>query len=361
MENIISPADSILVKDNATFRDAITTINNAHSGVAFVVNDQKKLVGILTDGDIRTAIIRGITLDEPVNTVMTKNPITVSTQCTRGEIWKTFANKKISHLPVVNEKNTLVGIIYESILREEGILNIPVVIMAGGFGRRLRPLTDNIPKPMLKIGGKPILQILVEKFRDLGVSNIYITINYLADIIENYFMSDKNMKVDITWVKEQKPLGTAGSLILLPRDIGTEFLLINADVITNFDFKDMHNFHIKRGSDLTVAIKRHELQIPYGAVTVANERLMGLFEKPVLNLYVNAGIYIINPELVNAIPENTYFDMTYLIDKLLKAGKKVFSYMVDGQWIDIGHPSDYERATKEFNSFSNLENTDTHL
>lgn len=348
LKDLITPADQILVGENSTFKDAIALINNTHSGIALVVDKGKRLVGIVTDGDIRRAILNGILLEESVSKIMVRNPVTVSMDCTKGEICRSFADKKISHLPVVDKENRILGIFYETSFRKEGLLNIPVVIMAGGFGKRLRPLTDNIPKPMLKIGDKPILQILIEKFRDIGVSTFFITVNYLADIIENYFDSGKALKVNITCIREHKPLGTAGSLRLLPRNINSEFFLTNADIVTNFDFKDMHNFHMKRKADITVAVKRHDLQVPYGAVTIANERLIGLFEKPVLNIYVNAGIYILNPELVNDIPKDTYFNMTDLIEKSLKSGKKVFSYTIDGTWVDIGHPHDYEQAIKAY-------------
>lgn len=348
LKDLLSPADQIIVGENSTFKDAIALINNTHSGIALVVDKEKRLVGIVTDGDIRRAILNGIMLEEPVRKIMVRKPVTVSMDCTKGEISRSFVDKKISHLPVVDKENRILGIFYETSFRKEGLLNIPVVIMAGGFGKRLRPLTDKIPKPMLKIGEKPILQILIEKFRDIGVNNFFITVNYLADIIENYFADGRALKVNITCIREDKPLGTAGSLRLLPRDINSEFFLTNADIVTNLDFKDMHNFHIKRKADITVSVKRHDLQVPYGAVTIANERLIGLFEKPVLNIYVNAGIYILNPELIDAIPKDTYFDMTDLIEKSLKTKKKVFSYTIDGTWVDIGYPQDYEQAIKTY-------------
>ncbi|MDN3513522.1 MAG: nucleotidyltransferase family protein [Candidatus Brocadia sp.] len=348
LRDLITPADQIIVGENRAFKDVIALINNTHSGIALVVDHEKRLIGIVTDGDIRRAILSGILLEEPVSRIMVRNPVTVSMDCTKGEICRYFADKKISHLPVVDKENRIIGIFYETSFRKEGLLDIPVVIMAGGFGKRLRPLTDKVPKPMLKIGEKPILQLLIEKFRDIGVSDFFITINYLADIIENYFADNEKVKANITFIRESKPLGTAGSLRLLPRNINTEFLLTNADIMTNVDFKDMHDFHVKRRADLTVAVKRHDLQVPYGAVTIANERLMGLFEKPVLSLYVNAGIYIVNPELISAVPDDAYFDMTDLIEKSLKTGKKVFSYTIDGMWIDIGHPHDYEQAQKVF-------------
>lgn len=352
LSNLMTPVDQIIVREESTFRDTIALINNSHSGIAIVVDNEKRLAGIVTDGDVRRAVLEGVLLEDPVSKIMVKRPITVSMDCTKGEIFRSFADKKISHLPVVDTENHVLGIYYESNFRKDGLLNIPVVIMAGGLGKRLRPLTDKIPKPMLKIGDKPILQLLIEKFRDIGVSEFFITINYLADVIENYFADSRKVRANITFVRECKPLGTAGSLRLLPQNINTEFLLTNADIMTNFDFKDMHDFHVKRRADLTVAVKRHDLQVPYGAVTIANERLMGLFEKPVLSLYVNAGIYIVNPELISEVPEDAYFDMTDLIDKLLKTGKKVFSYTIDGTWIDIGRPHDYEQAQKEFCSFN---------
>ena len=348
LKDLMSSADGVMVSEERDFKDAVSLINDTRSGIALVVDKNRKLVGVLTDGDIRRAILKGIFLDDPVSMAMVKEPLTVSLDCTKGEVFRIFAEKRISHLPVLDEEKNILGIFYESNFRKEGMLDIPVVIMAGGFGKRLRPYTDKIPKPMLEVGGKPLLQILIERFRDLGVNDFYITVNYLSDVIEDYFADGSAMKVHINYVKESKPLGTAGSLRMLEGQIQTEFLLMNADIMTNFDFKDMHNFHLNRGSDLTVAVKRHDLQVPFGAVNVVNERLIGLSEKPELNIYINAGIYMLKPQLITEVPEDAFFDMTDLIEKSLKAGKTVFSYSIDGSWIDIGRPDDYEHASKKF-------------
>jgi dTDP-glucose pyrophosphorylase len=346
------PAIDVTIAEDRSFREAVTLINKRRSGIALVTDNGNGLAGVLTDGDIRRAILKGVSLDEPVRNAMVRMPATVPLDCTRGEIFRLFVEKKISHLPVVDEGNNILGIYYESDFRKEGVMDIPVVIMAGGFGRRLRPHTDKVPKPMLKIGGKPLLDILIDKFRDIGVSDFYITVNYLAEIIEEHLWANNNMKANIKIIKENKPLGTAGSLRLLSHHIKTEFLLTNADIMTNFDFKDMHNFHVRRGADLTVAVKRYDFQVPFGAVNIVNERLIGLSEKPELNVYINAGVYILNPDLIREVPEDTFFDMTDLIDKLLKAGRKIFSYSIDGTWIDIGRPADYELASKEFKAMN---------
>ncbi len=348
LNDLMSPADRIIVQQEKSFKEAVALINETRSGIALVVNEKRKLCGVMTDGDIRRAILKGVSLDDPVSLAMVKNPFAVSPGCSKGEIFRIFVEKSIGHLPVVDQDNNILGICYESHFRKEGMLDIPVVIMAGGFGKRLRPHTDKIPKPMLEVGGKPILQILVEKFRDLGVKDFYITVNYLSDVIENHFGDGSSLNVNINYVRESKPLGTAGSLRMLEGRIQTEFLLMNADIMTSFDFKDMHNFHLNRGSELTVAVKRYDLQVPFGAVNVMNERLIGLSEKPELNININAGIYMLKPELINEVPDGAFTDMTDLIEKSLKDGKKVFSYSIDGSWMDIGRPDDYKKASEDY-------------
>ena len=355
VRKIMKPAQELMIAEERSFKEAVTLINDRRSGIALIVDTRNKLSGVLTDGDIRRAILRGVSLEEPVRNAMVRNPATVSLESARGEIFRMFVDKNISHLPVVDKDNNILGIYFESEFRKEGVMDIPVVIMAGGLGRRLRPHTDKVPKPLLKIGGKPILEIMVEKFRDLGVSDFYITVNYLADIIEEHFREGDKMRPGINLIREGKPLGTAGSLRLLDKHITSEFLLTNADIMTNLDFKDMHNVHLKRKADLTVAVKRYDFQVPFGAVNIINERLIGLSEKPEINVYINAGVYIMNPDIIDEVPEDTFFDMTDLIDNLLKAGKQIFSYSIDGSWIDIGRPADYDLASKEFEAMNSAD------
>lgn len=345
---MISPVNNIIVHTGNSFRDAVNVIDRSRSGIALVLDSSKRLVGILTDGDIRRAILRNVDLDGPIENAMVTNPLTITPDHTRGEAFRIFVDKRFSHLPVVDDENRLIGIIYESSLRSEGVLNTPVVIMAGGYGKRLRPMTETLPKPMLKVGEKPILEMILERFRDLGANEFYISVNYLAEKITDYFGDGRKHRVNINYIREEKPMGTAGSLSLLPQGLDREFFVVNADILTDLDYRSMHNYHLDKDSHLTVAVKRHDLQVPYGVVEIQQDRVAELSEKPVISSYINAGIYLLSPELLHQIPCGEYLDMPSLIERLLDGDWNILSYTIDGSWIDIGQPKEFEDACRQF-------------
>jgi dTDP-glucose pyrophosphorylase/predicted transcriptional regulator len=344
MEGLIMRTDRITVRQEASFREAVEKINEEKSGMALVVDDNSCLVGVITDGDIRRAILRGVTLEDPVTKAMTRNPVIARSDYTKGEIFRLMLRHRISHIPVVDEKNRLRGIVYEDSLRRESLLTTPVVIMAGGLGMRLRPLTEKIPKPMLKVNGKPMLQGIIERFRDLGVEEIYISVNYKAEVIEGYFGDGSAWRIKIHYLREKKRLGTAGSLSLLPKDLHSPFFVVNADIITDLDFRAIYQFHREQDADLTVAVKKVSYQVPYGTIEVEHGRIVGLSEKPHIKKLVNAGIYILEPRILPEVPENQFFDMTDLIHKLIVQGRLVSSYLISGTWIDVGQRKDYEQV-----------------
>jgi dTDP-glucose pyrophosphorylase len=348
MKELISPANNITVKDGCSFREAVEIIDKNRSGIAMIVDNAGILKGVLTDGDIRRAILSGIALESPVDKAMVRNPITVTPLHTKGEAFRIFADRKLSHLPVVDDAAKLLGVIYESTLRSEGVLNTPVVIMAGGYGRRLRPITEATPKPMLKVGDKPMLEIIIEKFRDLGATDFYVSVNYLAEQITDYFGDGKKHRVNINYIREDEPMGTAGSLSLLPKEMEREFFVVNADVLTDMDFRAMHNFHLEKDGQLTVAVKRHSLQVPYGVVTIFQDRVAAISEKPTISNYINAGMYLMNTEVLEEIPDGKYLDMPSLIERLLEGDWNILSYTIDGTWIDIGQPKEFEDACRKF-------------
>ena len=344
MESILSKCDNITVGHHASFREAVIRINDARSGVALVVDDEARLIGVITDGDIRRAILKGIQLKDSVTLAITKNPITAKPYESKGEVFRKMVERNINHIPVVDDENRLVGILYESFLRQENLLTTPVVIMAGGLGSRLRPLTKDLPKPMLKVNGKPMLQMIIERFRDLGVVEFYISVNYKAHVIENYFGDGSAWRVQIHYLREKKRLGTAGPLSLLPQDIQRPFFVINGDVITDLDFRAIYQFHMNNKSDLTVAVKKVTFQVPYGAIETDNGRIVSLSEKPHIEKCVNSGIYVLDPWVIEELPMDEFFDMTDLINKLIAGGKKVNSYLIDGAWMDVGQKEDYCKA-----------------
>jgi dTDP-glucose pyrophosphorylase len=341
MENILTKSDRITVHEQATFREAVQKINEEKSGMALVVNCDSCLVGVITDGDIRRAILKGITLEDRVTKAMTRNPITAGNNYSKGELFRMMVQHHISHIPVVDEKNRLMGIVYEDTLRRESLLTIPVVIMAGGLGTRLRPLTDKVPKPMLKVNGKPMLEEIIERFRNLGVEEFYISVNYKAEVIEEYFKDGSAWRIKIHYLRERTRRGTAGSLSLLPPNFPTAFFVVNADIVTDLDFRAIYQFHREHTPDITVAVKKVSYQVPYGTIEVEGGRIVSLSEKPHIKKFVNAGIYILEPRVIAEVPAEHFFDMTDLINKRISQGKLVSSYLISGTWVDVGQKKDY--------------------
>ncbi len=344
MKDILTNCKRITVNRSATFREAVQKINEEKSGVALVVDEKDRLVGVMTDGDIRRAVLRGIQLEDSVEKAVTRNPITGKHNHTRGELFRMMLYNRISHIPVVDKENRLLGIVYEEALRKESLLMAPVVIMAGGLGTRLRPLTEDVPKPMLRVNGKPMLEKIIERFRNLGVLEFYISVNYKAWMIEDYFGDGSSWRVRIHYLREKKRLGTAGSLSLLPRNIKCPFFVINADVMTDLDFRAIYQFHRDNRPDLTVAVKKISYQVPYGTIEVDHGRIVSLSEKPHIKKYVNAGIYVLDPGVLFEVPGDEFFDMTELINGLLEKGRVVSSYLINGNWIDVGQKRDYYQA-----------------
>jgi len=344
MESIWIKCDRITVNDRATFKEAVLKITEEKSGMALVVNDEARLVGVITDGDIRRAILKGIRLEDKVTLAMTRNPIIAKPDYTKGELFRMMVQHQVNHIPVVDVENRLVGIVYEDSLRKESLLTIPVVIMAGGLGARLRPLTEKIPKPMLKVNGKPMLERIIERFRDLGVGEFYISVNYKGNVIEDYFRKGQGWRVQIHYLREKRRLGTAGSLSLLPPGMNTPFFVVNADIITDLDFRTIYQFHRDNSPDLTVAVKRVSYQVPYGTIEVEHGQIISLSEKPHIKKYVNAGIYILEPRVIGEILVDQIFDMTDLINKLIVQGRVVSSYLINGTWVDVGQKRDYDQA-----------------
>ena len=335
-----------IISEQAPLPDALKALN-ALSGdtmTLFVVDKEGKLTGSLTDGDVRRALISGIGLSAEVGTVCNRDCITVDIADPNPTLRVAEAGKKgVALLPLTND-----GYIYSMIdLRKKGgYLPVDAVLMAGGAGERLRPLTQNLPKPLLPVGGKPIIDYNIGKLIKNGIRRIYITVNYLADkIIEHV---DKEWKAEdgekVICVKEPFKTGTIGSLKLIEEPLSKHFIVMNSDLLTDIDFEAMYLNHLESKSTLTIAVIPYIVSVPFAIIDHEGERVKGLTEKPTYNYYANAGIYIMSREVLNYIPEGTYMDATDLIDTLLKDGKKISQFVIDGRWIDIGSPDDYRHA-----------------
>ncbi len=338
-----------LVKEDTNLREVMATIDAAELQVALVVDKSNKLLGLITDGDIRRAILQGKSLEAKAFEFMTIKPKTASKNTDYKRLEHILENKDIHHIPIVDKDGVVIDLITKSSGRLKPNYDNQVFLMAGGLGSRLGELTKDTPKPLLKIGGKPILETIIESFVEQGFSNINLAVNYKKEQIKDYFEDGSKLAAKITYIDESKRLGTCGSLSLLGQKPKLPFFVMNADLLTKTDFKAMLDFHSSRSSLATMALRNYEIQIPYGVVESIAEEVMAIREKPVEQYFINAGIYVLEPDAIDYIPKNEYFDMTQLFSQLLEFKQTINSYPIDGYWLDIGRLNELEQANSEYN------------
>lgn len=342
----------LCVSPHASIREAIARIDRGAEGIALAVDFDKRLLGTVTDGDVRRAILAGVSLDCTVQELLDSrpppphpSPVTAPVGTPDADVLLLMNQYQLRHIPLLDAGGRLSGIALLKELVRLPSLSVGAVVMAGGFGSRLRPLTDNMPKPMLPVGDKPLLQHIVEQLRDSGITRVNLTTHYMAEVISRHFGDGRDFGVDIRYVEEDRPLGTAGALRLLDNATSDEpMLVINGDILTQVDFRAMVDFHRDHDADLTVAVRPYDVQIPYGVVECSGPNVQHLAEKPKLHFFVNAGMYLLSPSVHAYIPDGERFDMTDLIQRLLDEGRKVVSFPVWEYWLDIGRHADYEQA-----------------
>lgn len=341
---------SALVSPDTTIFKAVETINNSSLQVALVVDDENRLVGMLTDGDVRRAILRNISLDNPVERIMSKEVTIATVRDSQESILSLMHEKDLRHIPILDDSGRIVDlkVLFEMVEPKCQRLDNWVVLMAGGTGSRLRPLTENSPKPLLKVGGRPVLETIIEKLRECGLYRFFISINYKANMIEEYFGDGSKWGVEISYLREVKELGTAGSLTLLPDPPSLPIVVMNSDLLTKVNFRQLLDFHMKNTAAATMCVREYDLRIPFGVVDVDGLCLTSLREKPVHRFFVNAGIYILEPEVLELIPKDRLFHMTMVFEKLLELGRSATIFPIHEYWLDIGRLGDYERANGEF-------------
>ena len=340
--------NDIKLSVNSTIKDALQTINNGGLQVAIVVDENDALVGTVTDGDIRRGLLNGLDLNSSVSLVVHKSPSVASVGDTKESILKIALAKKLHKIPLVDELGKLVGIEdIEDIIRPVSKTN-RVVLMVGGLGTRLRPLTQDTPKPMLKVGNKPILQTIVEKFAEYGFVNITMCVNFNASIIRDYFGDGKEFGVNIDYVLEQKRMGTAGALSLLKERPSEPFLVMNGDLLTNVNFEHILNYHALNKATATMCVREYDYEVPYGVVKMNDNKIIEIAEKPVQKFFVSAGIYMLSPEILDLIPQDEFYDMPTLFEKAIAQDKNVISFPIHEYWIDIGRLEEYQKANEEY-------------
>lgn len=339
----------VMVKSDCTIREAMKAINDSTMEMVLIVDENEKLLGIATDGDIRRALLNNIGLDAPIQKVINTKFTTLPESSPKKFITTTMKRRYIRQLPLVDSEGRVVDLVLlKDIWREDAKEN-KVVLMAGGLGTRLRPLTDDLPKPMLKIGDKPILELIINRFKSYGYRDFIISINYKGDLIENYFQDGSDFDVNIEYVVETKRLGTAGAIRLAREQLSeAPFFVMNCDLLTKVNFDSMIKEHINKANELTIAVKSHEYTVPYGVVNLQNGQITDLKEKPTQNYFVSGGIYCLSSTVIDLIPEGEYCDITELIGQLLEQKRRVGSFLITEYWMDIGTLNDYDRAVKEF-------------
>ena len=342
-----------LISANQPIIEAMRQIDRNARGIVLVVDDQNKMIGTVTDGDIRRAIIHHVNLNESVEQIargkqgLYAQPITARLGTDIETLRQMMNTYLIKQIPLIDDQQRVVDIITWEDLTPESEPELVGVVMAGGFGRRLEPLTFEKPKPMLEIGGRPLMEHILLKFKKVGVNEVFITTHYKAESIIEYFGDGENFGLKIKYIEEEVPLGTAGALRLLPM-LNKPLLVMNGDVLTSADIRALWLAHQSSSADMCVAVREYIYTIPYGVLDIDGNHILSLEEKPQIKKFINAGIYSIMPELLQLIPDNIYFDMTDLIKRSIKSGRKVASFPIIEYWIDIGQYKDYKKANEDF-------------
>lgn len=340
----------MFVYKNYSIKKTLSVIDSGARGIVLLVNDDQTLIGTITDGDIRRALLKGAYLDDTIENIAHYSPISVTQDMTREEVKDIFIKNAIQVAPIVDDKKKVIDLITISdILLPQGKENI-VIIMAGGLGTRLKELTKEVPKPMLRVGQYPMLHHIINNFKTYGYNKILMSVNYKAEIIENYFQDGCNHGAKIGYIKEEKRLGTAGGIKLAEEKLNTDFFVINGDIFTNLNVENMMKFHKENNFDITVGIRRHSFQIPYGVIQRENNNIVELKEKPEIEYFINAGVYCLSTNVLKFIPNDEYFEITDLINICIKNNMDVGSYEIKEYWMDIGQLEDYNKVNEDIDN-----------
>lgn len=344
----MKPIDAIKLSLTSTIRDALQIINNGAIQMAVVLNSEGKLLGTITDGDIRRGLLNNLRLEDSVETILHTTPTVATLSDTKEEILQKALTKKLHQIPIIDEEYRVLGIQEINDLIKPSSKPNMVVLMVGGLGSRLRPLTEVTPKPMLKVGNKPILQTIVEKFAEYGFNEIVLCVNYKSHIIQDYFGDGSAFGVTITYIFEEERMGTAGALSLLTSLPNEPFFVMNGDLLTNINFDHLCNYHLTQNAMATMCVREYDFQVPYGVVNMEGNTILSIQEKPVHKFFVSAGIYMLNPDVIRYIPKNQFYDMPSLFEALIQQGQKAVSFPIREYWLDIGQMEEYERANQEY-------------
>lgn len=336
----------VVVAPDLSLGEALRVLDAGGMRLLMVADSDGRLLGTVTDGDVRRALLRQVTLGCPVSRAMNSAPRVARLGATRDSVRLLMERYALLHIPLLDSEGRLAGLETYQGTPESPAQDAWVFLMAGGFGTRLRPLTDDCPKPMLHVGGRPILETILERFVAAGFRRFFVSVHYLADRIKAHFGDGSRWGVTLRYIEEESPLGTGGALGLLPDTGDRPVILMNGDVLTHLNFAALLDFHCSREAALTLCVREYDMQVPFGVVEGCGERVTGIVEKPVHSFFVNAGIYVVSPQAIARARPARRLDMPDLVDTLIREGSTVSMFPVHEYWIDIGRPDDFETAQR---------------
>lgn len=328
----------------SSIQEAIFNLDQSGLQIVLITAADGRLCGTVTDGDVRRALLRGLNLQGRVDDIMFRSPMVAPPEVGREMVLQLMRANKIHQLPVVDAEHRVVGLhVWDEIIAPSRRDNM-MVIMAGGLGKRLRPFTEDCPKPMLPVAGKPMLEHIIDRARAEGFSRFVLSVHYLGHMVEEYFGNGDRWQISIDYLREDSPLGTAGAISLLNPQPDLPFLVTNGDVLTDINYAEMLDFHMHHGALATMAVRQHEWQHPFGVVRTKGIEIVGFEEKPIHRTHVNAGIYVLDPEALSVLTKGEACDMPTLFERLQNQGKSTIAYPMHEPWLDVGRPDDLERA-----------------
>ena len=340
--------DKIMLSPKASIFEALEVLVDSLQQIILVVDDSKRLIGTVVDGDIRRGILRKIPLENSISDIMNRTPATVTQETDQRAVLAIMQARGIHQIPVVDQNSQIIRLESLSGLLSKPTMDNWVLLMAGGQGNRLRPLTDDTPKPLLKVGGRPLISMIVDRFADQGFRKFIISVNYKADMFESHFGDGSSRNIEIEYLREEMPLGTAGALTLLPESPINPIIVMNADVMTTVNFRHLLAFHEEHNATATMCVREYDFEVPFGVVELDGPILKGVSEKPIQSFFVNAGIYVLSPEVLEVIPPKKNYDMTSLYKKLINKGHCTIAFPLREYWLDIGRMADLEKAQLDY-------------
>lgn len=336
---------SVLVAAETPIVEAIKVLDKGALRIALIVDDEQKLIGTLTDGDIRRALISHVSMEQPVARIMCSTPRVAKSGWSRKRTLSLMESADLLQLPIVDNQDRVVGLETLHSLLEKRVVDNPVFLMAGGFGTRLKPLTNACPKPMLKIGEKPILELILESFIEAGFHRFFISTHYLPQMIRDYFGDGSHWGISIQYIHEEQPLGTGGALGLLPLDeIDQPMIMMNGDLLTTPNYLGLLDFHKEQGCTATMCVREFEYKIPYGVIQSDGTHVQSMVEKPSHKCFINAGMYVVSPELVKTVKAGARIDMPSVLESAIAQGHKVAMFPLHEYWLDVGQMNDFREA-----------------